>query len=328
MRRVILFLAVISAFFRHGFAAEEEPSRIWRSRTDRVLVTGVFWRVEKGVIEIKSANRADPIKIKLADLSAEDVQYLLRNDGGVVHPTAKLLQSGYLMDKNGAIVPQTKYHRTITGTVKSRIGDDMMIVADLEKQYVLSCDATAYKKGKRFTGWVYPLKETLSLPNGTTSRIYRAYVSLGTPKRIIKLIRSSPLAFAKYVTGSSTTYRALMKTQEKLRNSIAAEKRHTTLVKERTTARSKEVKKRTDARLEEQTVKRRERVTRDLASAESKIKTLESNVKGWESRKRNSKMHSHTYNAMRKKIGAAKHDVIILKKRVREYKAELKELGE
>jgi hypothetical protein len=328
MRYIVCAAAVMAAILRPAFAAEEEPERVWRSRLDKPMVNGVFWRAEKGIVEIKTTAKKEPVKVKLIDLSAEDTQYLLRNNGGVIGPTTQLLVSGYVMDKNKTVVPLTKYHKRVSGTVKSKISDDMIIVRDLEREVVLSCDATELKKGQRFSGWGYPLKETLTLSNGKTTRIYRAYVTLGNPKQITNLIRKSPLKMARYVTGSSITYRAWAKNQERVRNAVAAEERHTDRVKERTDARTAEVKKRSDARVEEETAKLRERTKRKLAETEMRIKTVESNIRTWEARKRNSKMHSGTYNKMRKKIGSAERDVVLLKKTVREYKAELKELGD
>ena len=328
MRFIVCAVAVMAAIVRPVISAEEEPERIWRSRLDKPLVKGVFWRAEKGIVEIKTATAKEPVKVKLVDLSAEDTKYLLRHNGGVITPTTSLLISGYVMDKNKTVVPLTKYHKKLSGTVKSKIGDDMIIVSDLEREVVLSCDATGMKKGQRFTGWVYPLRETLTLSSGKETRIYRAYFALGNPKQVAKLIRTSPLKIARFVTGSSITYRAWAKEQERLRHTVAAEKRHTERIKDRADARTDEVKKRTDARVEEETAKLRERTKRKLVETESKIKTMESNIRTWEARKRNSKMHSGTYNKMRKKIGSAERDVVLLKKTVREYKAELKELGE
>ncbi len=289
----------------------------WTSKDGETTYTGEFWRVEKGILEIRPTGAQDILPLKLSQLSPEDIVYLVRKKMAV-RPSFQAARASLVLGPEGQPVRRGKGFVRVAGSVQAIITDNLIIVEGPEKSYAVATPAEDLVEGADFEAYCRPVgKGSFETPSGVKVWMYRSAVAL-TQEQFKAMIRENPFPFLKVISGTSKAYREWAAAQRKVQNLQAREEHRQTVAEAKADIKEERRKERKGARREKSIRKKLDSFRKELRGLETKKKRLEAE-------KKQLKRSTRRYTELVYRIHQLGNEIRHAKKAIAELEAKLED---
>jgi hypothetical protein len=301
-----------------GSAAAAAPVyRQWSSVDGKQQWTGEFWRISKGTLEVRPQNAQEPVAIPLAQLSTEDLQFLLADEEHVLQPSFALARAGYVLTADHKLLVRDQGFVKIEGTVASVINADLAIVKGAARSYAVTMPGAALVKNAEFSAYGQLAgKDTFTAPDGTEVRLYTAYTGFERFKPFKELLLADPRAMLAVLTGESPAYRTWANAQARVAQ-----------IQERQEAnqavRDAKAEAKTAAQHDAQVAQQEKKLKRQLADAESRLKNLEAEKQKAENQLKHAELFTRQYNDAKKHVDEVQKQIHAQEKVIAELQQQL-----